>query len=77
MGGTIDPHFHENINLCISLTKIKSIDFILVLKFLKEVFLKQKKYELNIFISYGDIGVYRGLFGVVGSPCQIQYLCNA
>ena len=36
-GVLLTPIFHENINLCISVTKSKSITFISVLKFLKQV----------------------------------------
>ena len=52
-------------------------EFYFSFEILERSSLKQKKDELNIFISYGDMGVCRELLGVVGCRCQIQYLANA
>ena len=69
LGVQLRPIIHENINLCSSVPKTRSNFFISVLK---SSFFKTKIYELIIFISYGDMGVYRELLGVVGSRYQIN-----
>ena len=54
----------------------KNYTFYFSFEILERSSLKQKKDELNIFISYGDMGVCRELSRVVGSRCNIQYLGN-
>ena len=71
-GILLTPIFHENINLCISLTKSKSIHFSSVLKILERSYLKQNKFELNILISYGDMGVCGELLGVAARFIKFQ-----
>ena len=67
-GILLAPISHENINLCISV-----IHF---LESLIEVLQNKNKNELNIFISYGDMGVCQELLRVIARFIKFQYLGN-